>query len=204
MGIGDYIGVVSAIIGMAVSYPAFLLLLNIGFGNLTSDATERLQVGLIWPFFVGMGVAFGGGFAVIALLSTGGPLQLIGVLLLIALLFFASIGIAAVARRVGQRISQLNERENSTFYQILVGAITLTLALGFPLVGWFVLIPLTNMLGMGVFTITALRIIFRRDKRERPPEDYGIPQGTSVGQTTAERAEFQQWFDSRPNADFKP
>ncbi|MEO0562930.1 MAG: hypothetical protein AAF125_12540 [Chloroflexota bacterium] len=174
MGIGDMIGAVSLAIGMAVAYPAVLLLLNIAFPRTTQRGTERLSRGARLPFILGLVAAVIGGGLSVALLSAGGVLQLIGFIGLLALLSTATVGVAAMARALGTRVAALNERNLLPFMEIVVGGVVLTLTFGFPLVGWFVALPLSVVLGLGVVMTSAFG---RRNK----PTDETFVQAPAAG-----------------------
>lgn len=154
MGIGDIIGLVSFSFGMIIAYPALLMLLNILFAGTTSKAAYRLHRGMRLPFFVGLIIAIVGGFIVLNLLSAGSVLQFLGVILYLVLAFWGTLGIASMARVCGERLSELDHRDPAPLFRLLSGGAMLTLSFAFPLIGWFILIPLGTVIGLGAATMS--------------------------------------------------
>ena len=154
MGIGDIIGLVSFIFGMIIAYPALLIMLNVFFTGTTTKAAYRLHRGMKLPLFVGLVIAVIGGFVVLTLLSAGSVLQFIGVILYLLLSFWGTIGIAGMARVCGERLAELDHRDPAPLFKLLSGGAVLTLSFAFPLVGWFILIPLATVIGLGAATLS--------------------------------------------------
>lgn len=154
MGIGDIMALVSFIFGVIVAYPALLIFLNLLFSGMTTKAAHRLNRGKKMPFFVGLIVAILGGFVVIALLSIGSVLQFFGVVLYLILSFWGTIGLAGLARVFGERLAELSDKNPSPLYKMLSGGAVLSLSFAFPLIGWFVLLPIGTILGLGAATLS--------------------------------------------------
>jgi hypothetical protein len=163
MGIGDIIGLVSFIFGMIIAYPALLILLNILFSGTTTKAAYRLHRGMKLPFFLGLIIAIIGGFVVVFLLSAGSVLQFIGVIVYLLLAFWGTLGIAGMARVVGERLAELDHRDPAPLFRLLSGGAVLTLSFAFPLIGWFILIPLGTIIGLGAATLSLFTRIPKDD-----------------------------------------
>ena len=161
MGIGDIIGFVSVAIGMIIAYPALLILLNILFSKTTERVAIRLESGMKWSFFAGLIIVVIGGFLVVTLLSIGSVLQFIGFVLYLTLSFFGTIGNAALAKLFGARISEMGEKKSSSLNEMLSGGFVLTLSFAFPLIGWFVVMPIITCIAVGAMTLN----LFRRSPR---------------------------------------
>lgn len=153
MGIGDILAAISIAIGMILAYPALLILVNLLFSKTTIRVAERLEHGMKLPFFVGLIIVGIGAFAVVALVSAGSVLQLIGFILYLLLSFWGTIGNASLARVFGMRLSDISKRETSSLYQMLSGGFVITLSFAFPLVGWFVLMPIVSVITIGAMTL---------------------------------------------------
>jgi hypothetical protein len=154
MGIGDILALVSFIFGMIVAYPALLIFLSILFANTTAKAAYRLNRGIKLPFFVGLIIMIGGGFLVVFLLSAGSVLQFLGVVLYLILAFWGTIGLAGLAQVFGERLAEMGDKDPSPLYKMLSGGATLSLSFAFPLIGWFVLIPVGTAIGLGAATLS--------------------------------------------------
>jgi hypothetical protein len=166
MGIGDIIALVSAITGMILAYPALLILLNVLFSQTTTRVADRLAHGMKWSFGVGVIVVIVGGIIISTLISAGSVPQLLGVLLYLLLSMWGTVGNAAIARVFGQRISAMSDRQPSTLMEMASGGCVLTLSFAFPLVGWFVVMPLISVITMGAMT---LNLFSRRSSKTDDP-----------------------------------
>ncbi|MEL7434411.1 MAG: hypothetical protein AAFN11_10745 [Chloroflexota bacterium] len=168
MGIGDIIAAVSIGIGMIIAYPALLIVMNLLFHRTTSRVAERLDGGMKSSFAMGVVVVGIGGFATVALLSAGSVFQFIGFVLYLLLSFWGTVGNASLIRVFGERISSLDERERSPLSKLLAGGFALTLSFAFPLVGWFVLMPIISVITIGAMT---LNLFSRSKKAPTMPEE---------------------------------
>ena len=154
MGIGDMMGIISFFIGVLIAYPALLIVLSIMFVGRTSKAAHRIDRGFRLPFIVGAVVAAISVFLVVALLSAGGQLQLIGAILFLIFSFWGTLGIAGMAQVFGARISAMGARERSPLYEMVSGGAVLTFAFAFPFLGWFVVLPIATVIGLGAATLS--------------------------------------------------
>lgn len=153
MGIGDVLALIGIIIGMIIAYPALLIMLSLFFQTRTKKASIRVKRGLITPFFVGLLLAIPSYGASIALISAGSVLQFLGAVLLILVATWGAIGIAGMAQHYGQRLADLADQDQSTLKMWLSGGFVITLAIAFPIVGWFVIMPFTSIIGLGSATL---------------------------------------------------
>jgi hypothetical protein len=113
---------------------------------LLASSKQAFGIGLVNIIFFGL---------LAALLLQGGELfQLIGLLLALALLALASLGLAAILLLLRQRIYIQPTSE----IQVTLKTAVLLIAAGLsPFVGWFVLTPLTLITGLGAVILTIVR-----------------------------------------------
>ena len=156
MGIGNTIAFVSVGLGVIFAYPALLILLNILYGKTTTRVAERLEGGMKGSFFVGLIVIGIVGGLIFVLVSAGSVLQLIGGIVYLLISFWGAIGNAALARVFGMRLADLGDKNPSTLYELLSGGFVLTLSFAFPLIGWFVVMPIMTCIGVGAMTLNLL------------------------------------------------
>ena len=149
MSIGDSITLVSCLAGLMLALPAFLVFLSMTFNRTTYRAAERLAGGWIRIFFMGLIPIVAVGFGAGLLVSLGSIFQLIGAVVYLFLLLWVFSGVASFARLIGARLSEFNQRDTSPLVETIVGAFILSFAFAFPLVGWFLLLPLTIVIGTG-------------------------------------------------------
>jgi len=99
---------------------------------------------------------------VLALVSAGSVLQLIGFIVYLLVSFWGAIGNAALSRVFGMRLADLGDKKPSTLYELLSGGFILTLSFAFPLIGWFVVMPIMTCIGVGSMTLN----LFSRNARK--------------------------------------
>ncbi len=162
MGIGDsIIFVFSVILLVILSLPALLVFLNLALPGISNQAAERLTKGGIAPFFVGLITAFVIGFPASILVSLGSIFQLCGTIIWLFLLFWGFMGLAVITRLAGYRITVMGKYDTSFLVQIMAGALMMSLSIAFPVIGWFVILPLSLLIGLGAITILTIRGLWR-------------------------------------------
>jgi hypothetical protein len=169
MGIGDSIMVASCLAGLMLALPAILIFLNLAFLRISEDAIERLSYGGCLPFFAGLALLLFIGLPAAILLSIGSVAQAIGGLFALLLLMWGFVGLGAVARLIGIRITEMNEREQSPLIQTTAGAFVLSFAVAFPLLGWFVVLPISLVVGAGALNLVLLSRMFRLFQGDNQP-----------------------------------
>lgn len=154
MGIGDAILVVSCLGGLMLALPALLIFLNLALIGISDRATYRLSRGGIIPFFVGLIPIIFIGIPAFILIAAGSIFQFFGSLVMLFLLFLGFMGLAVVARLVGQRLTAMNERDESPLFQTVTGTLVLSFGIAFPLLGWLIVFPFSLVVGTGaVFAV---------------------------------------------------
>jgi hypothetical protein len=84
-----------------------------------------------------------------------GPTQFAGWSLIALALMFATLGAAGLAAKMGQHLA-LRDISLSTAGAFVRGALALELAAAFPVVGWFVVVPLVVVLSLGAAAFALL------------------------------------------------
>ena len=116
---------------------------------LETSAKRAFVIGLVNFMFFGLIAAFGA--------ERSGPLGLIAGLIALALLGLSAIGLTAVNQLLRQRIYDSHTVNATLKTAVLLIAAGLT-----PIIGWFILTPLTIMTGLGAIIIT----LFRSPKKD--------------------------------------
>ncbi len=160
-----------------------LLLLGIAFpGMLTAfwllfpATVERAQIRLDstpWKsFWFGLGLLFMLTIPAGVLLSAGGGVgQFLGWALIAAALAISGIGAAGIAAKMGVLLARRSDGI-SPAAAFVRGAIALELAAVFPLVGWFIVIPLAIFASLGA---TAFALLRWMPKEKTPLAPEAIP-----------------------------
>ncbi len=130
----------------------------------TSRAEIELSESPIRCFGVGL-------LMLIPLLIAGGILhipsggaKLLGFLGLIAIGAALAVGSSGVALLMGRRISEMTDAR-SGFGGLVRGSVVYSLALGFPLIGWFGFLPVSLVLSLGA----GMRAVIRSSAPVHPP-----------------------------------
>lgn len=84
-----------------------------------------------------------------------GPAKFAGFALLAVVLTIATLGAAGLAAKMGEHLSQ-HSGSLSRAGAFVRGAVALELAAGFPLIGWFIFMPLAVVLSLGATTFALL------------------------------------------------
>jgi hypothetical protein len=158
MGIGDSITLVGCLAGMMLALPALLVLLAVVFGRNTRVAALRLRKGVILPFGVGLVPILGIGIPAAILLSLGSVFQLCGTIAFLLLFLWGFVGLSAISRMMGMQITDQTNLPENVVIETATGAVILSLAIAFPLVGWMMIFPLGLAIGMGG---TVLAFLYR-------------------------------------------
>ncbi len=149
MGIGDTLLLTSCLAGFMLAMPALFIFLNLALLGTSDRATARLNRGGCIPFFAGLAAILACGIPAAVLVSIGSFAQAIGSIVFLTLLFFGFMGLAVVARLVGQRLVAMYEAEGSPLVQTIAGSIILSFSIAFPLLGWFIILPFSLVTGFG-------------------------------------------------------
>ncbi len=161
MGIGDAILVVSCLGGLMLALPALLIFMNLALIGISDRATSRLSRGGIIPFFMGLVPIIFIGVPAFILLVAGSVFQFFGSLIMLFLLFLGFMGLAVVGRLVGQRLTAMNERDESPLFQTVTGTLVLSFGIAFPLLGWLVVFPFSLVVGTGAVFMVMMGSIRR-------------------------------------------
>jgi hypothetical protein len=141
--------VVFTLAGILISLPALLVALNLLLPKVTINTAARLSKTPGRSFILGVPVA--AAFLLwIAIASQVpfGPIRATSFLAAIAGMGLGTIGAAGMARVLGERLKPLSG-PSSTLSGLVRGALVYELACLFPIVGWFLFIPLAGVMVMG-------------------------------------------------------
>lgn len=147
--IGDVLAVIGAILVSVLSLWAMVIALSLLFVERTQRAQRRLEraPGKVTLFGAVTAVVVGG--LIVALLNhPHGALKLVGWVMYLALLVITAFGFSGLAGLVAQRLAQL-EPSLTPYGALSRGAMLCVLATLVPLVGWFVVGPLTLFASVG-------------------------------------------------------
>lgn len=160
-----------SIIGFLVTSPGLAAALNLFFPQVTETACQRISRTPMKAFIAGLPVSVLMVGIAAVLNSAGGPGQGLAFIIVLAWLGLLTLGAAAMARLLGERLSGMTGG-GSPLGNIIRGAVIYELASLVPLVGWFLFTPLMSQVAVGA----ALFGLVRWSPRPRPvgPQTDGL------------------------------
>jgi hypothetical protein len=176
MYMGDVFAIFGGLLAIGIALPGLLLAWSLIFPATVERARGRLE-GAPWRcFWIGLAGLLAVGLPLAILFNIpAGPVKFVGWVGLFALLALASVGAAGLAALMGERLRSVGLNASAPG-ALLRGAIALELAAAFPLVGWFVVIPVAMICALGA----ALLALLRRGPRAAPDMQPAIGQQPSA------------------------
>jgi hypothetical protein len=154
--VADVYAVFGTLLALGIAFPGLLTGAWLLFPGAVDRAKVRVGATPVRSFFLGVGAAVL--IALAAAVFNAIPLgltKLAGVLLVFAALAVATLGAAAIAAEMGERLQDRGMTNLTPAAAFVRGAVALELGAAFPLVGWFLVIPgvLLTGFGAGVFAL---------------------------------------------------
>jgi hypothetical protein len=146
----DILAIFGVLIGLGLSYPGMLTTWRMLFPSVVLRSCLRLSSSPWKCFAFGGIVAFG--FAAPALILVAlpfGPAKLIGWSILAGGMMIASLGASGLATLIGERLGLVSDPGRSEASAFIRGAVALELTAAFPIIGWFVFLPLSTLAAAG-------------------------------------------------------
>lgn len=169
--VGDVLAVVAGIISACAALSLLLAGMALLFGRRAAAARETLERTPGRSLLLGAALALTAGAVALVLLNLpSGLLKLIGWALLLGLFFVSALGGSGLALLVGERVRE-KAPDLSAYGALTRGAMLVVVAGLVPLLGWFLLMPLTLLATLGAGAQALLR-------RPRPaPVPAAMPLG---------------------------
>ncbi len=153
----DVYAVFGTLIALAIVYPGMLVAWSLIFPSFVGKAGMRLESTPWRCLALGVALDIPIGFTAAILLSIAlGPANFLGVALIVGSLAFASLGASGMATVMGRRLLSRSKEDTSEAAGFLRGAIVLELASAFPVIGWFLAIPLITFSSLGAAAFAGL------------------------------------------------
>ena len=161
----DVFAIFGTLLMLAIVFPGLLTACWLLFPNKVERARGRVEQTPGRSFWVGLVATFIIALPILTLFAL--PVEagtVAGLVFLAGALAFALVGAAGIAAEMGCRLQKRSQNDMSTSASFVRGAIVLELAAAFPLIGWFVVIPLATITAVGA-TVLAL---LGRQKQKAP------------------------------------
>ena len=156
MLMADTMAIFLVVLGFMLALPGLWLLCRGLWPNRVNRAALTCGRSLYKPFLVGLPVTLGALILAFAAKLMAGPLASIWAGAIICLyLMQASVGVAGLVTCIGERLA--SPTDNGRVWRTTVrGSIVLVLTYLLPILGWFVIIPASFIIGSGSATLSLL------------------------------------------------
>jgi hypothetical protein len=179
MLMADTMAIFLVVLGFMIALPGLWLLCRGLWPNRVNSAGLTCGKSLYKPFLVGLPVTLAALILASASRSIPGPLGSICAGAIICLyLMQASVGVAGLATSIGERLASSTDTGRA-WRATLRGSVVLVLTYLLPILGWFMIIPASFIIGSGS---AALSLLNRTQYRLLSDSAGGaVGQGTSTG-----------------------
>lgn len=152
----DITAIFFILIIIGIAYPALLTAWWLLFPSTVERARLRIERTPMQSFWLGCVVLIAFLLPILILLNMpSGFLKFLGWIFIAVMLVFSSLGAAGLASRFADRLNRLGSF--SQLGAFLRGAAILELASFFPVIGWFVFLPLATITTLGASAFALLR-----------------------------------------------
>ena len=155
MLMADTMAIFFVILGLLLAFPGLWLLCRGLWPRAVANSAAVCGRGLIKPFVAGLPVTVVMIFAAAALGNLGPPGKIIAALTICLFLMFANCGVAGLTAVVGQKLASSVDSEQP-WRATLRGGVALMLASLLPILGWFVIFPVSMIIGCGASLVSLL------------------------------------------------
>jgi hypothetical protein len=171
MLMADTMAIFFVFLGFLLAFPGLWLLCRGLWPQTVANAAAVCRNGLLKPFLAGLPLTV----AIIlvgAALSNLGPLGKIAAATIICFyLMIANCGVAGLATMIGERLASPTDARHSAqepWRATLRGGVAMELAYLLPILGWFLLLPVSITIGCGASLIALFRSLIIRSAAQLP------------------------------------
>jgi hypothetical protein len=156
MLMADTMAIFFVILGLLLAFPGLWLLCRGLWPTTVSGAAHRCRNQLLKSFLVGAPItALIILFAVAAGKVAGGVGAILSIAIVCAFSMLASAGVAGFATCIGERLASPGDGDRP-WKATLRGGIVLELSYLLPILGWFVILPVSLIVGCGAATLSLI------------------------------------------------
>ena len=172
----DVYAVFGTLLALGIAFPGLLTGSWLLFPDMVGRARVRAADTPWRSFLLGVGAVLLTAIPVLILSALPiGIAKLAAVLIVFGAFGLATLGAAAVAAEMGNRLRSHAPAEVSEAGAFVRGAVALELAAIFPIVGWFLVIPGVLLLGFGAGVFSVLRWMPRASVSNVAPRPESLP-----------------------------
>jgi len=157
MLMADTMAIFFVILGLMLAFPGlWLLCLGLWQKSVTASA-DYCSRGLVKPFLVGVPITLAMIFAASILNKVPGAIGNIAAIGTVCIyVLFSSTGVSGFATSIGRRLTSPVDTDRP-WRATLRGGIVLELSYLLPILGWFIILPASTIIGCGAATLALLR-----------------------------------------------
>ncbi len=146
----DVIAIFNILLITGLAFPGMLTTWSLLFPNLVDRARKRVERTPWATFWMGLAGTILFTIPITVLLALPfAPAKIFGWVGIFLALTFASFGAAGIAALMGSRLARRVRPEMSEIATFVWGAVAFEFAAAFPVLGWFIVIPLGILTSMG-------------------------------------------------------
>lgn len=147
----DVYAVFGTLLALSIAFPGMLTAWRLLFPEKVAAAQRRVAATPWKTIFIGVASLIVVLIPLFVLFAVPVPFsRFLGALSIFSLLGFAAIGAAGIAAHMGEQLQIIAKNDSTSEVGAFIrGAVALELAAAFPLIGWFVVIPITLITSMG-------------------------------------------------------
>jgi hypothetical protein len=180
MLMADILAYFFVVLGFMLAFPGLWLLCRGLWPDLVTESNCDCQKGLIKPFLVGLPVTGLAIFLAIVLSKIGGPVGGVAAIATFCLyIIYASTGVSGLVTVIGQRLPSPADKDRP-WNATIRGGVVLELSWLLPLLGWFVLLPASFVIGAGTATRSLIKHSKRRSKVESQIQSAPGAEGEAI------------------------
>jgi hypothetical protein len=157
MLMADTMAIFFIILGFMLAFPGLWLLCRGLWPAMVNQAAARSNHGLWISFLVGLPPTAIVAFGVAILFNLGPVAKVLAIALFCVYMVYAHTGVAGLATSVGQRLASRVDEEQP-WRATLRGGIVLELTYLLPILGWFVILPVSIVVGCGAATRSIFKL----------------------------------------------
>ncbi len=154
----DVYAIFGTLLALGIAFPGMLVAGRLLFPSLAERAARRilrtpgrtLGMGLATAIVLAIPITF-------FLALPFGPAKFVGGTMLLAVLGTSTLGAAGLAGLMARRLMEASGQEGTDWKAFLGAAVALELAAAFPLLGWFLFLPISLLTSLGAVSFALLR-----------------------------------------------
>ncbi|MCI0487893.1 MAG: hypothetical protein L0229_14975 [Blastocatellia bacterium] len=180
MLMADTMAIFFVVLGLLLAFPSLWLLCYGLWPDASLAASAKTDKNILKPFLVGLPVTAVMLVMAAAMKNLLGGLGNIAAGVLVSIyVVYAGTGVAGLATTIGQRLKSQSDAQQP-WRATLRGSVVLALTYLLPILGWFVILPASIIVGTGAVTMSLFNLKTDKVAAVSEVNDRRVPTGTTV------------------------